>query len=213
MNADWKEASIDKDIAIIARTLIGRSPVTVLAPLLCWFLSTALRIAVVLCVLRAIHGVWLTEPSQLVLASLPFLIELLALLSTPWPPFIVDENDSRGKSRRRAYLATRPAEQRNNTRANMYYMLRPGPITLIVDITALTALRVGFSTEIKITLLGAFGISAVAWLVTWRILRRIGPEYGPPPEAAHHTHKSPPPKPQDTSRTEGMQADAPEDGW
>lgn len=98
-------------------------------------------------------------------------------------------------------------------RANLFYLLLPGATTLIATVASLIALRDGFPRETEITLLWAFGISVVAWLPTLLILKRIGPEYGPPPETICHTRAQPPQKPKDTSRTQGMDPDAQEDAW
>lgn len=186
---------------------------TILFPFLCWLLSTALRIAVVLCVLRMLQESWLTEPWHLFLVSLPFLSELMALLATPLPPFVRDRNDVRGHQLRRSYVATRTEERRNNMRANLFYLLLPGVITLLADIAALVALGGGLLRETEKTLLWAFGISVVAWLPVLLALKRFGPEYGPPSETTYHTRSELPPEPRDLSRREGMDADAPEDVW
>lgn len=186
---------------------------TILLPLLFWLPSTALRVAVVLCIVRVLQQSWLTDPLHLLLATLPFLIELTALLATPLPPSVFDKNDVRGKQLRRSYLATHADERRNNIHANTVYLLLPGIVVLFVDLTAIISMRSGLPDRTESTLLWAFAISAVLWLPTLLILKRFGPDYGPPPEPVHHTHSEPPPKQRDVSRTEGMDADAPGDVW
>lgn len=186
---------------------------TILLPLLGWLVFASLRIAVVLVGVRALHGFWLTDSSPLLLVALPFLIELLSLLRTPLPPRVENRNDARQQQIRRSYLSTRSKERRNNIRVNLFYLLLPGAISFVAYIAALIVMGDSLEGDTEETLRWAFGVSAVVWFSSLLTLSFFGPDYGPPPEATHHSRATPAKEPVDSSRTLGMDTDTPGDEW